>query len=157
MQEPEPLTSAEELASLGIIDFGRLGGYFDSPFQAARACFNAISPCCYVDIKVDSYHDVPKAKGHIDWDHAGNHQMKGQALFNFVQAHPHMSDLMLSDCPDFSVKIHGNLFQGDIGEVSTFGFVFGAGRAPFRGGGWLTVQGKRHVLLERTKDFSLFS
>jgi predicted heme/steroid binding protein len=156
MQEPEPLTSAEELASLDIIDFGRLGGYFDSPFEAARACFNTIAPCCYIDIRVDCYFDVPEASGWSGWDHAGRHEAKGKDLYNFVNAHPHMSKIRFSDCPDFDVEIHGNLYKGDIGKVSTYGFVFGAMGAPFVGGGWLTVQGRRHVLIERTRDFNLF-
>jgi len=157
MQDPKPLDSPEQLASLGIIDFGRLGSYFDNAFQAGRACFNAIAPCCYIDITVDSYYEVPEAEGWTGWDHAGNHEVKGRALHNFVQAHPNMNQLFFSDCPDFSVKIHGNLFRGDIGKVSSYGFVFGAGTAPNKGGGWITVQGKRHVLLERTEDFKLFS
>lgn len=146
-------SSPRELVALGIIDFGRLHGYWGSREKAVAHIGGLLcGGADYVVYEVPDFDACPVRDDWPGWSHVGGHPPIGRKLWDWFHHHLPDYSLVLKDQPDFQAikrTAEGTHFiNGDIGQVSPQAFVFAMNGAK-PGDMWISVLdgGKRHVVI----------
>lgn len=151
--ERQIFSRAGELASLGIIDFRRLHGYWRTREEAVTYLGGLLCGAAdYVLYDVPDFNSCPGRDDWPGWVHVGNHPAIGRKLWDWFHHHFPSYTLVLGDQPDFNAWApcpHGTHFiRGDIGQVSPQAFAFALnGMQP--GDLWISVLngGRTHVVI----------
>lgn len=119
--------NSQDVLKLKIIDWNRLNGYWNNPAEALDAITSWFAGNAYYSIIEHDIRAAPQRDDFPGWKHVGAHEEIGELFWN--DFHDRLNGkLTFSDSPDFYGELYGedgkvgNLFWGDIGQVSASAF-----------------------------------